>query len=281
MADWLRATKSSPCPICGRKRYCGTSADGEVAICMWVQSDRPTSNNGWLHRLTSPLSSEPHRRRLPDVPIRHAQERRAPSVDFEGLQAAYYAQLDESKLNVFAEHMGLVPASLSKLGIGSMPDGVYSFPMRDATGAVCGIRLRRTSGRPWSVRGSTNGLFLSAVSAQAKTAPEGPGPAFVCEGESDTAAMLGLGLEAVGVPGAGQCVDMLKVHLRRRDVVVMVDRDGAGRRGADRIAAALLRVCRSVRLLYPRRGKDVREWFKLSHPTAAAVLAAARARRCY
>ena len=278
MSTWVRTTKSHPCPICRKADYCGVSADGTAAICMRVESDKVTRNGGWLHRLGTELPPERHRRRPVDVSATNAavapSERRAPSVDFERLQRACVAALSSERLEQLAARLAVSMASLRDMGFGWHDGRSYSVPMHDGGLTIIGLRLRTLSGRKWAVAGSRNGLFVNQQT-------EGSGVVFVCEGESDTAAMLGLGLEAVGTPGAGQCVDMLKAHLHKRDVVVMVDRDESGRRGTDRIAAGLSRVCRSVRLLYPQRGEDVRDWFKLSSPTAAAVLAAARARRCY
>lgn len=275
---WVRATKAHPCPICGKPDWCSVSADGSASCCMRVESEKPTRNGGWLHRLGSELPPERRRRRPVGAPAASASVapsgRRAPSVDFEELQRTCAAALSWQRLEELAAHLCLAMSALRAIGLGWHNGQTYSLPMHDGGGRVCGLRLRTLAGRKWAVVGSRNGLFLDQESS-------GTGTVFVCEGASDAVAMLGTGLEAVGVPGAGQCVELLKVHLRKRDVVVMVDRDDAGRRGADRIAAGLSRVCRSVRLLYPRRGNDVRDWFNWSHPTAAAVLAAARARRCY
>ncbi len=278
---WFRVSKARPCPICGKPDYCGVSADGAAAICMRMESGKSTRNGGWLHRLGSELPSERHGRRPVGPPgprdaagLERRRASRAPPVDFEALQRACAEALSWQRLEQLAAGLRVAMTPLRNMGLGWHDDRAYSFPMHDGGGTVVGLRLRTLAGRKWAVKGSRNGLFLNQRT-------EGVGTVFVCEGASDTAAMMGLGLEAMGVPGAGQCVAALKMHLRRRDVVVMADRDEAGRRGADRIAAGLQRVCRSVRLLYPRIGKDVREWFGLRHPTAEAVLTSARARRIY
>lgn len=285
--NWLRVSKAHPCPICGKPDWCSVSRDGMAVICPRIQEGSVrwvgAGGGGYLHRigdgaLDRQLPHRVYRRPVGDSTAGGAQTgplgQQAPPVDFERLQDVYFFGLEEPTLISFATRLNVAATALSRLGVGWAPGNAYSFPMRTPNGAVVGIRLRRATGRPWCITGSQHGLFVDRENG-------GEGPVFVCEGESDTASMLGLGLEAVGVPGAGTCISFLKNYLRRRDVVVMVDRDEAGERGADRIAAGLGRVCRSVRLMYPRCGKDVREWFTLSHPTAEMVLAAARARRCY
>ena len=51
MTGWRRVTKQSPCPVCGKPKWCSVSVDGEIAKCMKVESDTRTKDNGWLHRL--------------------------------------------------------------------------------------------------------------------------------------------------------------------------------------------------------------------------------------
>jgi hypothetical protein len=63
--------------------------------------------------------------------------------------------------------------------------------MCDGYGEVVGIRLRNERGK-FAVRGSRQGVFVAGVPAQ-KTL-------FVCEGPTDTAAAVDLGLFAVGRP---------------------------------------------------------------------------------
>lgn len=94
--------------------------------------------------------------------------------------------------------------------------------------------------------------------ADAGTLPDDP--VFVCEGASDTAALLSLSLTAVGVPMAGHCGPMLAELLAGRHVVHVADADDAGRRGAKKNAEATIERCLSVRTIEPpERKKDARE----------------------
>lgn len=133
-----------------------------------------------------------------------------------------------------------------------------SWPMRDALGHVIGIRLRcPKTARKWAVAGSRAGLFM----------PDGLTPCgrwlFAAEGPTDTAALLSVGLDAIGVPSAGGAADLVADvarKLRPAEVVIFADDDGPGRAGAERLAEALMLV-RPVRVITSPAGvKDARAW---------------------
>jgi len=139
----------------------------------------------------------------------------------------------------------------------------FAFPMRDGVGAVTGIRLRDGGGHKWAVRGGCDGLFYDPAM---ESAPE----LAVCEGPTDTAAALTLGLDAAGRPSCLSGADTLKALVRRlgcRRVTVIADHDGAKRRpdgsawfpgvqGARSLASALGRM---TRIVVPP-AKDLRDW---------------------
>jgi hypothetical protein len=52
-----RVDRHHKCPICGRSDWC-TFAD-DIAICMRVESPRPSANGGWVHKLDKPIASLP------------------------------------------------------------------------------------------------------------------------------------------------------------------------------------------------------------------------------
>lgn len=160
-----------------------------------------------------------------------------------------------------ADMLKLTSESLSRLSVGWSPaHRAVSFPMRDDDGAVIGIRLRcpRTA-RKWAVKGSRAGLFYSVELLTLVR----PGRVYVAEGPTDAAALLSVGLHAVGVPSAGGSGDLLMGLMARvvpDDVVVVADGDGAGLRGAESLAVALRSVV-PVRIISPPEGiKDARAW---------------------
>jgi len=138
--------------------------------------------------------------------------------------------------------------------------------MFNAAHETIGIRLRAQSGRKWAIRGSRNGPFW----------PEdltGSGPLLVCEGPTDTAALLDLGYDAIGRPsctGAADLVIEVVQGLHVRDVVVVADADEQGIDGADRMARGLTEAGRRPKIIRPLQGKDARAWLK-SGATRAVV----------
>lgn len=146
------------------------------------------------------------------------------------------------------------------------PDGArWAIDERDATGEVIGTAYRAPDGSKDFKPGGRRGLIL-AWPLPPYAGSSARDPVWVCEGASDTAALLGQGMDVVGVPMAGACGPMLAELLAGRHVVIVGDADGAGRRGAAKIATALRPRCTSVRTIEPPAGaKDAR----------AAVLAGA------
>lgn len=135
----------------------------------------------------------------------------------------------------------------------------WAISERDASGEVIGTAYRHADGTKTCAPGGKRGLILDwPLDAYSGTSADRP--VFICEGASDTAALLGLGLDAVGVPMAGQCGAMLADLLADRHVVIVSDADEAGRRGAAKIAEALRSRCASVRIIDPPDdAKDARE----------------------
>ncbi|MCC6321081.1 MAG: AAA family ATPase [Phycisphaerales bacterium] len=134
----------------------------------------------------------------------------------------------------------------------------WAIAERDATGAVIGTAYRDGDGGKTFAPGGKRGLIVAwpLESYSGSTAAD---PVFVCEGASDTAALLGMGFDAVGVPMAGQGGAMLADLLAGRHVVIVADADEPGRRGAGKITAALVRKAESLRTIEPPEGaKDAR-----------------------
>jgi DNA primase len=133
--------------------------------------------------------------------------------------------------------------------------------MRDASGEIIGLRLRdpNTSAKR-SVQGSAAGLFydpdgIANIPSQSQV--------WIAEGASDTAALLSIGLDAVGIPSAKSGGDQL-LELGRRilpsEIVIMADGDGPGMASAKSLRSDLLIVA-GVRIIVPPSGiKDAREW---------------------
>ncbi len=158
------------------------------------------------------------------------------------------------------------------------PDGRrWAIPERDADGAVIGTAYRDADGGKNFKPGGKRGLIV-AWPLPAYAGTSAADPVFVCEGASDTAALLGLGLDAVGVPMAGHCGPMLADLLDGRHAVIVSDADKAGRAGTAKIADALRARCPSVRTIEPPHGaKDARAAVVAGAGRAAFLDLAARA----
>lgn len=135
----------------------------------------------------------------------------------------------------------------------------WEIKERNADGEVVGTAYRTASGDKDFAKGGKRGLILVwPLPTYAGTGASDP--VWVCEGASDTAAMIGLGFTAVGVPMAGQCGEWLAALLKGRHVVVCRDNDTAGLKGSNKIRDAIVATCASVRIIVPPDGaKDARE----------------------
>jgi DNA primase len=106
---------------------------------------------------------------------------------------------------------------------------------------------------------------------------ERPGRLWIVEGATDAAAMLSLGFDVVGVPSAGGAIELVTELARRilpQEIAILADGDNAGRRGAERIADALMIVA-PCRIVSPPQGiKDARAWV-VSGVSRAAIESAA------
>ncbi|MHC4544549.1 MAG: toprim domain-containing protein [Planctomycetota bacterium] len=272
-SEWIRVSKSKPCKICSRSDWCAVSANDKIAHCMRTESSKPCKSGGWIHNLDDSqlISTVPKRMPKPIV-------RSEPSKDFFSLARQYQHNLTD--LTVLSKDLGISIESLKRLEVGW--DGRnYTFPMRNGNDRIVGIRLRR-NGSKYCVTGSKTALFWpDGVVVDSKQ------PLWICEGESDCAALLDLGFDAIGRPSCNSGTHDIKTILARynRDVIIMADKDKAvtrpdgpvyypGIEGALRLAEAIKSIVRSVKCVLPAVGTDIREWVQ-NGATREAVLAAA------
>lgn len=117
--EWVRVTRKSPCPQCGKPDWCMLTADGTRALCMREPSDKPTKNNGWLHILSESTDFSP--KPVPR-PIVHSHPPAEPSrSDF------IYSQLIRAHLVLSEDHRAkLISRGLSDVDVDS--NGYCSVP---------------------------------------------------------------------------------------------------------------------------------------------------------
>jgi len=243
--SFTRVSKTHPCPICKHGDWCRVFADGWVE-CMRVQSDKPAKSGGWMHsqRELSPG------RLTPRVP----QSAPPTTINATKLMREWLAATSATALAEFASLLGISTPSLAAVGAAwALPHSAWAFPMCDGYGNVVGIRLRNERGK-FAVRGSRQGIFLANVAPQ-KTL-------FVCEGPTDTAAAVELGLFAVGRPNCCCGGPEIKIYARQHAVsrvVIISDNDKPGLDGARKVGGEL----KLPFAVYVPPAKDLREFVRL------------------
>jgi len=199
---------------------------------------------------------------------------------FDRLNRAFQDHPERArKLRELGEQLGVPSSSLRSLGIGwsDAQDGRWSIPEHDDEARLVGIAYRHTDGQKTSASGGRRGLIVPKdLSAS--------GTLYIAEGMSDAAAMLAAGRRTIGRPAAFPSA-LVRAWLARyvlaacpsEKVIVVADRDDAGREGALDLSAWLADECRrAVRWALPKRGfKDVRaQW--LASESVSLVLQTAK-----
>lgn len=255
--DWRRVSRSKPCPICGKPDWCSVSADGAVALCQRVESPKRIGDAGWLHRLTEDALNN----RRPVRTVRLAPKR-TPRADLPKLNDHYRAAVKPDELQRLADTLGLSIDSLQRLGVGwAAEHRAWTFPMTDTAGQVRGIRLRRSDGSKFAVKGGRDGLFIPAGIDHAEM------PLLICEGPTDTAALLDIGFcNVLGRPSCTGGTRLIVAHVRHHrpaEAVLLSDADAPGQRGANALAAVLVAYVPMVRVIQPPDGiNDARAWLR-------------------
>ena len=274
-AKWIRTTRRAPCPICERPDYCAVATTGEVVLCMRTPSAKPikfkSGETGYLHRLTDPKPPPP--------------PKRAPKPytgDWTDFAKQCSERIGKDTLARLSLELGVSVASLQRMRTGwSAEHQAITFPMRTAQRKIIGIRLRDWRGAKWAVTGSRQGLFVPAGILD--------GLVLICEGPTDACAGLDLGFTTIGRPSCSACVRETVELCKGRDVVICGDNDDAkirldgsrywpGQDGAHKLADALCGACRSVKLIWPAKTKDLRGWLKAGCTPADLQKAIARAK---
>lgn len=277
MNGWHNVSKNEPCPICGKSDWCNLADSGEVAICHRVESPYPSkAGDGWIHRLreadgrSSSGASAGYRVSLARTSAPPLFTPQSAKIDFGRVHRSY--ESDEILLDGLAMELGVTNEALKALDVRfNRFDNCWSFPMRDASGAIVGLRYRELGGsRKWSAHGSRDGVFGESTGPLA--APN-PGPRncqelYVVEGASDTAAALSIGLETVGRSSCmtgGAIIRELARARRVRRVTIIADSDEPGRRGARCLSDYLSRGDSPIvtRVVYPPAPhKDLRAFVR-------------------
>jgi hypothetical protein len=185
-----------------------------------------------------------------------------PAIDPEQLARLFvqYRQYPDKRVyHKLGEKLGINPAILHRFYVGF--DGkAYTFPMFGLGGEIVGIRLRTIDGKKYALKGGRNGLFVPCCVYN-------PGyPLIVTEGESDALAAFQMGFQVVGLPGKGQCKEILAGWMTEHGftkAVLIADNDDVGQTGAKDLAKYLaFEQGFEIRMIQPPKPhKDFRDWF--------------------
>lgn len=286
MTKWQRVTKAQPCPICGKPDWCSLALDGKVVYCMRVESNEKSRAQvgGWIHPLDDTLqqsiASTTRSKTRPNDTV----------LNVEWAPVARNAARNTLRIKKLSVELGVTQEALERLTVGYTTikgTWCYTFPEKNALNQIVGINLRMESGKKLMVTGCRRGLYY------ANDWRNGNGTIYIVEGGSDTAAMLSMGLRAVGrpqcMPGRKCMNDLTRLLMTSSGpICVMGERDRKahedlperarsqhkpsckgcaqcwpGRHGAKETAEKLRHRLRRRKVrwsLPPGQAKDVRAW---------------------
>ena len=284
----IPATRSRPCPVCGRVKSCSWKADG-FHLCFGGEPNDPTA---W-RKIGSDSNGFTHFRRADDPPPtrnghHHPPPPKQPSPprDLVVLAEQYAREMTPERVRDFAGRLGLPPTAMDSFPLVGFlrdvqpgdfesdpelaPGPCYLMPEFDGYGRVVGLNRRFADGFKKAVFGHKRGLSVPANWRNTS------GPLLIPEGFSDTLALTACGICAVGRPnnrgGAEQLAVLLRDFPRDRDIVVLGEHDQRpddnrpggirwpGREGVDAVAPKLAELLgRPVKIAFPGNGfKDAR-----------------------
>lgn len=245
MSEWIRVSRDHRCTVCDKPDWCTYTE--HVACCMRVPSGSRAANGGYIHRMNDGA---------PNSPVVTKRKPEGPALDAELYYRTLQRDTEGGYVPVLAAQLGVSVHALRLLGCAQYRSDVAAFPMFTPDRVVVGIRLRAANGRKWAVRGSRQGLFIPS-SRPKKCVSDW---LVICEGPTDTAAMLTAGVYAIGRPSCRGCIDYLTGVVAGHDVVIMADDDEPGRIGAWELAQAIKRRTGVLRLTFPPSCGDARDW---------------------
>lgn len=207
-----------------------------------------------------PLMQQRNRRQL-----RNAED----AYDFAEIHAKLAEKTSRDFVEQQAAALGVTFAALEALSPVALTyggDTVLAYPEFNGSAQVTGMAHRCTDGTKKALKGSHRGIYIP------KTFLNFDGPIYCCEGPSDTAALLTMGLAAVGRPSAFGGIQHLTTLFGKlpvdRKVVILGENDRKddgrwpGREAAVKLASMIEEVLeRSIDVALPPEGfKDVRDW---------------------
>lgn len=259
-SEWRRVTTSRRCPVCGKPDWCLVAQDNTAVICPRTPADKYIDGSGYLHVLIKTTAPIKTKRKPPAQLPEH-------NTIMSVLNGKYRKSLEPRALEDLTKNLGVSKESLGKLGIGwSETKRAFSFPMLRKGNRVLGIRFRCMNGQKFAAKGSKQGLFIPETFDQNKGA-------VICEGPTDTAAMIDLGFNAIGRPSCNSGIQLISELVKGLPVAIVADSDKVGMDGASKLRDYLRKTNKRVVIIDCNDHKDAREWLQ-SGATRQTVLQA-------
>lgn len=242
-SQWTRVTKKEPCVVCSKCDWCTYSDIG--SCCMRVESKVPMKNGGYLHRSNDA--------KTPIKPVARAVTGKPVTIDAVKIWRDLKADTQPCDVERLATLLKVGALNLERVGtVWIATKNAWGFPMRLGDGRIVGFRIRNAAADKWSWPGSKAGIFTAG--------PLNPMEMlYVVEGPTSLAAILTLGLSAIGRPSCAGQEDIVNEYIklnRVRRIVIIADNDphDAGLKGAGKLQETL--HVPSVLMMLPQ--KDVR-----------------------
>jgi hypothetical protein len=246
MSDWRRVNREHPCPICGKPDWCSVTHDGVLCMRIGEGAKRELPSGGWIYESLE-------RRELPP------KQDHIPKMDAEKIYRECRRRLSLRSRDILATSLGVSRRSLEHLDVGwSCEHNAYTFPMRDSARNAIGIRLRTAKGRKYAIKGSRSGLFIPPLHLVVPKALE---TLWICEGPTDLAALLTVGLWGIGRPSCTGSLDLtygLAERVKPKSICIVADDDAPGVHGAEKLRDHL----GGRTYIVTPGAKDIREWVR-------------------
>lgn len=219
--------------LCGEYVICGSTEDG----CL------KSLNCGFLHKLNS------------IVKVKYISKPKPKKPSPEVMQVYLDNSMNNKyELQFMAEHLHLPWYSLKDIKMRKLCDkSVWITPMFDEHLECIGLKCRSLNGKKWCVPYSKLGIYVPySFKKSAETC-------YIFEGESDLAAAVSVGLNAIAKPCAQYGDNIIMKYINSPNIIIFADNDRheVGIKSAVNLAKKL-GLNKSV--ICHDKYKDFREW---------------------
>ena len=255
-----RCDNQNPCPVC--KRYsdgCLYAKDGSAAICVRTPEGavKMAGEAGWFHILKpGQFKPKPVKKKRP-IPINWESLNKCYTQTFQGIAVRHLS----NPFQVYGTTLRQIETGWDR--------EAYTFPVRDSDDQIIGIQRRFPDGSKGMVKGSQIGIFIPRIYWD--NLESDICPLFICEGVSDTATALDMGLCAIGRVSCSTGKEhIIKFCIKKRPtrIIIVADNDEVGIRGAKALGLWISQGYKlfsapppDIKIITPPTGsKDLRIW---------------------